>query len=248
MSKPAIVVIPGAWHDTSSMATITSSLESSGYKVYARQMPAVGNPNPPKDLSEDIAAARALIEEAIGDGGNDVVVSPHSWGGVVVSSALEGYSKKEREAQGKKGGVIRTAYIAAFILPTGTSLMEAIGGQYTPWMDVEDPYIRATDPNIFYNDLPAAEQQHWASKLKTQAMGPMWAKTTAASWQTIPTSYLVCEDDLAIPVAAQEGMCKGVEEAGGEIEVTKIMAGHSPFLSKPEETVQWLRRVAGEKV
>lgn len=121
------------------METITSSLQSSGYKVYARQMPAVGNSNPPKDLSEDIAVARALVEEAIGDEGNDVIVSPHSWGGTVVSSALAGYSKREREAQGKKGGVVRTAYIASFILPEGVSLMEAIGGHYAPWMDVQDP-------------------------------------------------------------------------------------------------------------
>ncbi|KAH9874383.1 hypothetical protein IAQ61_003572 [Plenodomus lingam] len=228
------------------METITSSLQSSGYKVYARQMPAVGNSNPPKDLSEDIAVARALVEEAIGDEGNDVIVSPHSWGGTVVSSALAGYSKREREAQGKKGGVVRTAYIASFILPEGVSLMEAIGGHYAPWMDVQDPYVLATDPNIFYNDLPLAEQQHWASQLKSQALGTMWAKTTAASWQTIPTSYLLCEDDLAIPAAGQEGMCKAVEDAGGEIEVTRLKCGHSPFLSRPDETVQWLKRVAGK--
>lgn len=74
----------------------------------------------------------------------------------------------------------------------------------------------------------------------------MYAKTTAASWQTIPTSYLLCEDDLAIPAAAQEGMIKGVEEAGGgEIEVTRIKSGHSPFLSKPDETAAWLQKVAG---
>lgn len=248
MTKPAIVFVPGAWHDTACMATITASLQSSGYKVHARQMPAVGNSNHPKDLSEDIAAVRSLVEEAIGNEGNDVIVSPHSWGGVVVSSALEGYSKKEREEQGKKGGVIRTAYIASFILPQGISLMDAIGGHYAPWMDVQDPYIRATDPNIFYNDLPIAEQQLWASQLKTQAIATMWAKTTAASWRTIPTSYLLCEDDLAITAAMQTAMCKGVEDAGGEIDVTRLNCGHSPFLSRPDETVRWLKTVAGEKM
>jgi hypothetical protein len=42
-------------------------------------------------------------------------------------------------------------------------------------------------------------------------------------------------------------MVKGVEDMGGKIEVTRIKSGHSPFLSKLEETVEWIRRVAGEK-
>lgn len=137
MSKPAIVIIPGAWHDTSSFETIVASLEASGYKVYTRQMPAVGNPTPPQDLSQDIAAARALVEEAIGDHGNDVIVAPHSWGGVVISSALTGHSKSQREAQGKKGGVTRTAYMASFILPEGVSVMMTSGEQYPPWVEVK---------------------------------------------------------------------------------------------------------------
>lgn len=136
MTKPAFVLIPGAWHDDNSFASVTSKLQAAGYSVHGRQMPAVGNSNPPTDLSQDIAAARALVEEAIGSG-NDVVVSPHSWGGVVACSALGGLSKKEREAEGKKGGVVRTAYIAAFIVPEGVSLMDALGHKYPPWFDVK---------------------------------------------------------------------------------------------------------------
>jgi hypothetical protein len=43
-------------------------------------------------------------------------------------------------------------------------------------------------------------------------------------------------------------MIEAVREAGGEIEVTRLKSGHSPFLSKIEETVGWVRRVAGEVV
>lgn len=112
----------------------------------------------------------------------------------------------------------------------------------------QDPHIFATDTNIFYSDLDPATQQHWASKLKSHALATFWAKTTAASWQEMPTSYLLCEDDLVIPAVAQEQMCQAVKESGADIEVTRLKSGHSPFLSRPKETVAWLRRVAGETI
>lgn len=79
-------------------------------------------------------------------------------------------------------------------------------------------------------------------------MSAFRSPATAASWKNIPTSYLLCEKDMAIPAAGQEAMTDAVKATGAEIEVTRIDAGHSPFLSKPDETVAWLRRVAGEKV
>ncbi|CAO2648609.1 Nn.00g078760.m01.CDS01 [Neocucurbitaria sp. VM-36] len=246
MAKTQIVFVPGAWHSPPHVATITSKLQDVGYTVHGRQFPAVGNPNPPSDLSEDIATVRALVNEAIGEG-NDVVVVSHSWGGILAGSALTGLGKREREAAGKKGGVVRSAYIAAFILPEGVSLIDAIGGN-ADWWAFDGPYVSPKDPNIFYNDLDEAEQKHWFSLCQTQALATFHAPTTAASWKVIPTSYLLCEDDLAIPAAGQEAMIGSVKEMGGDIEVTRIKSGHSPFLSKPDETVEWIRRVSGEKI
>jgi hypothetical protein len=110
-------------------------------------------------------------------------------------------------------------------------------------------YVYARDPNNLYNDLPFSEQQDWYAKLQSHSYATFWAKTTAATWKTIPTSYFLCEDDLAIPAAGQQHMIDGVKAAGGEIEVTKIKAGHSPFLSKIDETVEWIVGVceAGSK-
>lgn len=113
--------------------------------------------------------------------------------------------------------------------------------------DQQEPYVHAKDANIFYNDLPESEKQHWFSQLQTHSLATFYAPTTAASWKEIPTSYLLCEDDIAIPAAGQEAMIAGVKEMGGEIEVTRIKAAHSPFLSRPGETVEWVRRVAGEE-
>jgi len=43
------------------------------------------------------------------------MVVSHSWSGLPVSSALVGVGKKGRETNGENGGVVKIAYIAAFV-------------------------------------------------------------------------------------------------------------------------------------
>jgi hypothetical protein len=138
MSKPQIVLIPGAWHTPEAFSLIISKLESHGYVVHCSQLPSVDpNPSDPlTDLTKDITVVRDLVTKAIGDG-NDVVVAPHSWSGIVAGSALTGMGKKEREAKGEKGGVVRTAYMCAFMAPEGVSLMDSLQGQIPEWWYVE---------------------------------------------------------------------------------------------------------------
>ncbi|PSN60280.1 alpha/beta-hydrolase [Corynespora cassiicola Philippines] len=247
MSKPAIVLAHGAWHTPEAFGLVTKRLEDAGYSVHGRKLPSVGNDNPPEDLSQDITAVQELVTEAIGDG-NDVIVIPHSWAGIIVASALSGWGKKEREERGLKGGVVKFAYICAFMIPENVSLMDAIQHQVPHWWDFDGPYTIANDPNVFYNDLSREEQQKWMSKLETHAYATKKAKSTAAAWKEIPTWYLVCEDDNAIPVAAQEAMVDGAKAMGADVQAERIKASHSPFLSQPDVVANWVRRAAGEKL
>ena len=48
----------------------------------------------------------------------------------------------------------------------------------------------------------------------------------------MPTTYVVCERDNAIPVFAQEAMAA----RAGRVE--RLDAGHSPFLSRPDELAE----------
>ncbi|KAF2250569.1 alpha/beta-hydrolase [Trematosphaeria pertusa] len=249
MTKPQLVLIPGAWHTPECFSLITPKLQAAGYAVHTRQLPSVGSANPPPDLSQDIAAVRELVTAAIGDG-NDVLVVPHSWSGIVAGSALTGMGKKQREERGEKGGVVRVAYMCSFIAPEGVSLMDALQGEIPHWWEVQGDYS-ITKPHaagVFYNDLPEADQQYWYAKTSTHSFGTKTAKATAASWKEIPTGYLLCEEDIPIPPFAQELMTGQVREMGGEIEITRIKSGHSPFLSRVDETVAWIRRAAGEDV
>jgi pimeloyl-ACP methyl ester carboxylesterase len=136
MSKPQIVLLPGAWHLPVCYSLIIPKLEAAGYTVHTTQLPSITNNDPPTDLSADIATVRTIVDKAIGSG-NEVIVVPHSWAGIVAGSALVGYSIKDREANGGKGGVLRCAYMCAFMLPEGVSLMDTVQGQPRTWWDTE---------------------------------------------------------------------------------------------------------------
>lgn len=71
---------------------------------------------------------------------------------------------------------------------------------------------------------------------------------TYAAWRHIPSTYLLCDGDNAIPPALQESMVETVKAAGVPITVERCQAGHSPFLSVPEVVVGMIRRAAGEEV
>lgn len=67
----------------------------------------------------------------------DIVVVAHSYGGVVASCAVEGLDVPALRRAGKIGGVIMLAYLSAFVLPKGASLMDGLHGQWLPWQKVE---------------------------------------------------------------------------------------------------------------
>lgn len=126
MTKPQIVLVPGAWHTPQCFDLITEKLEAHGYSVHSVHMPAVGrDDSPPPDLEEDYAALRQVVKEAIGEG-NDVVVVPHSWAGIPVTGGLSGFSKERRKEQSLTGGVVKTAHISTFIIQEGTSMADLV--------------------------------------------------------------------------------------------------------------------------
>lgn len=110
MAKPTIVFVPGAWHTPTHYVAITSFFESKGYPVICNQNPSCGATDPKLDNNDDADAVHKSIEGVDGD----VVVIMHSYGGVVGASAAAGARN-----------VIGLIFIAAFVLPAGSSLQDA---------------------------------------------------------------------------------------------------------------------------
>jgi hypothetical protein len=71
----------------------------------------------------------------------------------------------------------------------------------------------------------------------------MYSKITYAGWRDIPSTYLYCLQDQAIPIEAQRGM---VAESGVQFRTETFDASHSPFLSMPDKVAAAVRKAVGE--
>lgn len=135
--KPAIVIVPGAWQLASSYAPFATQLQEAGFAAEVIAYPSVGGTQSPlPGLAEDVVETRKVLTK-FADEGKETVVLCHSYGGVVGSCATEGHTVAERAQEGKRGGVRLVVYMAAFMIPKGKSLMDMLGGQPLPWMDVQ---------------------------------------------------------------------------------------------------------------
>src|SRR3989442_6029705 len=99
-SKPAIVLVHGAWADGSSWAKVVPLLEKAGLNAVAVQ-------NPLTSLADDVAATKRAIARLDGP----VILVGHSYGGAVISEG------------GNDPKVIGLVYVAAFAPDAG----EAVG-------------------------------------------------------------------------------------------------------------------------
>jgi hypothetical protein len=135
-AKPVLIFTPGAWHTPEFFSEVFSKLKPLGYRCIGYPLLAVGHEPAVKDLRPDIDAIHKLVSDEA-DAGNDIVLVSHSWSGIVVSGALDGLGKAERQKEGKEGGVVRIAYIASFVPAEGISLITAFGGTPPEWYIVK---------------------------------------------------------------------------------------------------------------
>ena len=60
----------------------------------------------------------------------------HSWSGIVASGVLDGLSKGQREKEGKKGEVVKLAFLCSFVPDKNVSLIDAFEGKIPEFYDV----------------------------------------------------------------------------------------------------------------
>lgn len=125
MSKPTIVIVPAAWQTPVVWDSFSRKLNDAGYPTEYVAMPTVGGTETPlAGLADDVAAVQAALTKLAGDGKKAMLLG-HSSGGLVSSNAVVGFDV---------AGII---YLSAFMIPSGKSLLDMLGGQPLPWMDVQ---------------------------------------------------------------------------------------------------------------
>lgn len=80
-----------------------------------------------------------------------------------------------------------------------------------------------------YNDLPSDEAALWDSRPVAQSYRVRSTQPPRAAWKYVPSTYLITENDQAVPSQYQEAFAKQACTA-----VERCSAGHPPQLSQPE--------------
>ena len=124
------------------MEVLKTQLINLGCNVVSGQLRTVNNPG--VVIKDDVNyLEEELLHPLIEQQGKDIVLYLHSYAGFPGSTAIAGYSKDERLAAGKPGGILGLIYQSAFIPKPGDTLLQMIGGNYAPWQS----------PNVLQDEL-----------------------------------------------------------------------------------------------
>ncbi|CAG8885682.1 unnamed protein product [Penicillium egyptiacum] len=237
--KSVFVFVPGAWHDADSFDVVRDLMHKRGLATEAISTPSVGASTPDKGLHADIEHTHAILKEMV-EAGRHIVLVNHSYGGMVGAGAVEGLGHAQRCKAGLPGGVIMVVWMAAFVTPKGKTLRDMLGGDFPSWMFTKNPddgyYWSSSQETIFYNDMSPEEQQKAISKLKPQTQKSFNEPATHEPWHEMPSMYLFCDKDGAIPLAVQENFAQIL----GNPVTYHVNASHSAFLSVPEKVIDGL--------
>ena len=215
---PTIMLVHGAWHGSWCWAPLRDVLAARGIASAAVDNPSVTNPG--SDLAADGDNLRSALDAIDGP----VVLVGHSYGGAVISDA------------GAHPNVEQLVYLSVFALDAGESVMQ---NQLTGGEDVKlgeamvfGDGVVSVEPDrvieFFYHDCTPEVADAAAAQLKPMSMAAMAGAARAAAWREKRSTYVVCTDDRAIPVALQRA------SAARTSSIVEMPTSHSPFLSRPE--------------
>lgn len=211
-----IVLVHGAFADASSWNQVIIRLQQAGYNVLAVQLPLTS-------LAEDIAVTRAALATISGS----IVLAGHSYGGAVISGAATGVSN-----------VVSLVYASAYAPAEGETLLD-LNGRYPATEATQ--YLRPSYlqgsvwiepdafPKVFVADIDPAHARA-LSVVQKPIFGPCFTdKAGVPAWQTLPSWYIVSENDKTINPDLEQWMA-----ARMKANTRSIPSSHASPVSHPE--------------
>jgi pimeloyl-ACP methyl ester carboxylesterase len=230
--KPTIVLVHGAFADTSSWDPVAERLRGDGFEVVVPD-------NPLRGPTVDTAALKTALDDIDGE----VVLVAHSYGGVPATNAATG-----------DPDVKALVYVAAYVPDENETLaqiQQRIPGELTSDRLVIGPYTNADGSgtgatispaafaDVFAADLPADQSASLAGTQRPLDLDALSQPSGPPAWREVPSWYLVATGDQIIPAELARSMAS---TAGSTVE--EIDASHAVLLSQPDAVADLITRAA----
>lgn len=223
--KPTVVLVHGAFADSSSWNGVIAGLKAEGYPVIAVA-------NPLRGVKTDSDYVADVVDHTQGP----VILVGHSYGGSVISNAVHGNSR-----------VKALVYVAAFAPEKGETAFE-LSGRYPgstlgPALDkpvvskegVTDLYIQQDKFGAqFAADVAPRQAQLMAAGQRPITEAALKEPAGAPAWKTLPSYFIYGSADRNIPEAALKFMA---DRAGAKEIVDVKGASHVVMVSNPAPVV-----------
>jgi pimeloyl-ACP methyl ester carboxylesterase len=204
-AKPTVVLVHGAFADSSSWNGVIAILERDGY-------PVVAAPNALRGVRADADVVSDLIRSIDGP----VVLVGHSYGGSVISEAAEGapnvkalvYVAAFAPEAGETALGLTGKFPGSTLAPTLAPPVKLTGGG-------NDLYIlQARFHDQFAADVPVAEARLMAAGQRPIAEAALGEASTAPAWKHIPSWFIYGDKDRNIPPVALKFMADRAQSRG----------------------------------
>lgn len=230
--RPTIVLVHGAFADSSSWNGVSARLLAQGY-------PVVAVANPLRGVKRDAA----FVDGVVGSIDGPVVLVGHSYGGSVISNA------------GATGGKVKAlVFVAAFAPEAGETAAglstrfpgSTLGGALAPPVALpgggHDLYIRQERfHDQFAADIPAADAAIAAVAQRPITEAALNEPSGAPAWASIPSWWIYGGADRNIPPQALAFMARRAR-ARHVVEVDG--ASHVVMVSHPDEVARLIAEAA----
>ena len=234
-AKPTVVLVHGAFADSSGWNGVIDRLRRDGYPVRAA-------PNPLVDLQFDAATVSGFLDSIEGP----KIVVGHSYGGAVITQAASG-----------DPDVRALVYVAAFALDSNELLSDLANRPVAhplpplPTVPVQSQQPDGTtrtdiylDPSHFHArfaaDLPRRVAADLAATQPPTSAATFASKLTVEpAWKTIPSWYLVAKHDQAIAPDLERFMARRIHAHTSEIK-----SSHAIYISHPKAVARLAEQAA----
>ncbi|MBO3088836.1 alpha/beta fold hydrolase [Cellulomonas dongxiuzhuiae] len=221
-SKQTIVLVHGAYADSSSWNGSITALVEAGHHVIAVA-------NPLRSIEGDAAYLRSILDSIAGP----IVIAGHSYGGVVMSHAADGHPD-----------VTALVYVASFLPEPGETLVDLVtkfpgarlGDAAQPVLyptpdggTAPELYIdQARFHELFAGDVDAEVAQQMAVTQRPLALAAFEAPSTRAAWKSIESWVVAAQQDLAVPAELSRFMADRADA-----HLVEVDASHAVTVSQP---------------